>query len=67
MIHSYPPAIFANAIYGTVDVQGGCCAKPRLRTVEHPLYRCSECGKLVKLKKVVRIEVQVIDESQEGK
>lgn len=43
-----------------------CCYKPSLAEVKHPVYKCRNCHRRVELVKVERIEVRVLDESQEG-
>lgn len=42
-----------------------CCPDMSLKEITHPVYRCQNCRKKVRLVKVERIEVQAIGESKE--
>jgi hypothetical protein len=43
-----------------------CCLTPHLKEIQHPIYRCQNCKKKVKLVKIERIVARVIRESQDS-
>lgn len=41
--------------------EGDCCLYVHLKEHKHPLYRCQNCGKWVKLVEVKRVVAMVVD------